>query len=77
MYGYVQVFWVCACSNRDVYLLDDPFSAVDPDVAESLFQKVVQNALVGKTIILVTHEPQVQVPAGEKGLRGLLIPRIC
>lgn len=46
-------------SDRDIYLLDDPFSAVDPDIAEKLFEQVVLNELVGKTVILVTHQTKV------------------
>ncbi|KAL2334839.1 hypothetical protein Fmac_016052 [Flemingia macrophylla] len=37
--------------NADVYLLDDPFSAVDAHTATNLF-----NGLAGKTVLLVTHQ---------------------
>ena len=46
-------------SDRDIYLLDDPLASVDPDVAESLFNRVILNDLVGKTVILVTHQVKV------------------
>ena len=46
-------------SDRDVYLLDDPLAAVDPDVALTVFRRVVLDFLVGKTVLLVTHQPQV------------------
>jgi len=46
-------------SDRDVYLLDDPLAAVDPDVALTVFRRVVLDLLVGKTVLLVTHQPQV------------------
>ncbi|XP_021347162.1 canalicular multispecific organic anion transporter 2-like isoform X2 [Mizuhopecten yessoensis] len=44
-------------NNADVYLLDDPLSAVDSHVGKALFQKVIGNEgmLKNKTRILVTH----------------------
>ncbi|XP_035260765.1 canalicular multispecific organic anion transporter 2 isoform X2 [Anguilla anguilla] len=44
-------------SEADVYLLDDPLSAVDAHVAKHIFDKVIgpEGALQGKTRILVTH----------------------
>uniref|UniRef100_A0A8C1ILG4 ATP-binding cassette, sub-family C (CFTR/MRP), member 3 n=1 Tax=Cyprinus carpio TaxID=7962 RepID=A0A8C1ILG4_CYPCA len=44
-------------SDADVYLLDDPLSAVDAHVAKHIFDKVIgpEGALKGKTRILVTH----------------------
>ncbi|XAR70216.1 Xenobiotic-transporting ATPase [Bertholletia excelsa] len=42
--------------NADVYLLDDPFSAVDAHTAKNLFNGYVMEALSGKTILLVTHQ---------------------
>lgn len=43
--------------NADVYLLDDPLSAVDSHVGKHLFDQVIGNKgmLAGKTRILVTH----------------------
>uniref|UniRef100_A0A670IZ84 ATP binding cassette subfamily C member 3 n=1 Tax=Podarcis muralis TaxID=64176 RepID=A0A670IZ84_PODMU len=52
-------------SEADVYLLDDPLSAVDSHVAKHIFDKVIgpEGMLKGKTRILVTHSinflPQV------------------
>ena len=46
-------------SDRDVYLLDDPLAAVDPDVALTVFRRVVLDLLNDKTVLLVTHQPQV------------------
>ncbi|XP_047339561.1 ABC transporter C family member 10-like [Impatiens glandulifera] len=40
--------------NADVYLLDDPFSAVDAHTAASLFNEYVMQALSRKTVLLVT-----------------------
>uniref|UniRef100_A0A672Q4D1 ABC-type glutathione-S-conjugate transporter n=1 Tax=Sinocyclocheilus grahami TaxID=75366 RepID=A0A672Q4D1_SINGR len=44
-------------SGADVYLLDDPLSAVDAHVAKHIFDNVIgpEGALKGKTRILVTH----------------------
>lgn len=44
-------------SESDVYLLDDPLSAVDAHVAKHIFDNVVgpEGMLKGKTRILVTH----------------------
>ncbi|NXG29334.1 MRP3 protein, partial [Dromaius novaehollandiae] len=44
-------------SNSDVYLLDDPLSAVDSHVAKHIFDQVIgpDGVLKGKTRILVTH----------------------
>jgi len=43
-------------ANADIYLLDDPLSAVDPKVALSLFENCISGLLKGKTVILVTHQ---------------------
>ncbi|PVD26852.1 hypothetical protein C0Q70_12000 [Pomacea canaliculata] len=44
-------------SERDVYLFDDPLSAVDSHVGKAIFKKVIgpTGLLQGKTRILVTH----------------------
>ena len=41
-------------SEADIYLLDDPLSAVDPHVAEELF-KVIKHGLADKIVFLATH----------------------
>lgn len=43
-------------NDADVYLLDDPFSAVDAHTAATLFNDCVMEALEDKTVILVTHQ---------------------
>uniref|UniRef100_A0A0E0AAY4 Uncharacterized protein n=1 Tax=Oryza glumipatula TaxID=40148 RepID=A0A0E0AAY4_9ORYZ len=43
-------------SDADVYLLDDPFSAVDAHTAAVLFYDCVMTALSEKTLVLVTHQ---------------------
>lgn len=42
--------------DADIYLLDDPFSAVDAHTATILFNDYVMGALSGKTVLLVTHQ---------------------
>jgi ATP-binding cassette subfamily C (CFTR/MRP) protein 1 len=41
--------------SADVYLLDDPLSALDPAVANSVFEELLTKKLSDKTRILVTH----------------------
>ncbi|KAH7677213.1 Xenobiotic-transporting ATPase protein [Dioscorea alata] len=43
-------------SDADIYLLDDPFSAVDSHTASYLFEKCINGTLEKKTVILVTHQ---------------------
>lgn len=44
--------------EADIYLLDDPLSAVDSDVGNTIFYECVINYLKDKTVILVTHQLQ-------------------
>ena len=46
-------------SDADIYLLDDPLSAVDPKVTGALMNNVIVNELRGRTRILVTHQLHV------------------
>jgi len=39
-------------------LLDDPLSAVDPDVAEKIFNGCILGAMKDKCVILTTHQIQ-------------------
>ena len=43
-------------ANADVYILDDPLSAVDAKVGEHIFQKCICEYLSSKTRILVSNE---------------------
>ncbi|XP_076895608.1 ABC transporter C family member 10-like [Bidens hawaiensis] len=42
--------------DADIYLLDDPFSAVDAHTVASLFKDYIMEALSSKTVLLVTHQ---------------------
>ncbi|XP_056233491.1 ATP-binding cassette sub-family C member 12-like [Seriola aureovittata] len=45
-------------SNKDIYLLDDPLSAVDAHAGKHIFEECIKKDLQGKSIILVTHQLQ-------------------
>ncbi|XP_021848338.1 ABC transporter C family member 5 [Spinacia oleracea] len=42
--------------DADIYLLDDPFSAVDAQTASFLYKEFILIALASKTVIFVTHQ---------------------
>ncbi|GAB6030088.1 Multidrug resistance-associated protein 9 [Chamberlinius hualienensis] len=42
-------------SDRDIYLLDDPLSAVDYTVGAHIFQSCIKEALKTKTVLFVSH----------------------
>lgn len=48
----------CVYKDADVYLLDDPLSAVDANVGKHLFEECVVKYLRGKVRILITHQLQ-------------------
>ena len=45
-------------TDADIYLLDDPLSAVDAHVSRHLFDKAINSFLRDKTRVLVTHQLQ-------------------
>lgn len=45
-------------SSADIYLFDDPLSAVDTHVGKHLFEQCIKGYLQDKTRILVTHQLQ-------------------
>ena len=44
--------------NADIYLLDDPLSSVDTEVARDLFSIFTQGILSSKSVVLATHQLQ-------------------
>lgn len=44
--------------RADIYVFDDPLSAVDTHVGKHLFEECIERYLVGKTRILATHQLQ-------------------
>ena len=54
------------CSKADVYLLDDPLSAVDAHVGKHIFERVIgQNGLLKEEVIHSRHFLNDIVPRGE------------
>lgn len=45
-------------SDADIYLLDDPLSALDAHVGKNIFENCLCKYLAKKTILLVTHQLQ-------------------
>ncbi|KAI5053888.1 hypothetical protein GOP47_0031219, partial [Adiantum capillus-veneris] len=50
--------------DADIYLLDDPFSAVDAHTGQHLFKECILGALANKTVIYVTHQVEF-LPAAD------------
>lgn len=44
--------------QADIYLLDDPLSAVDSEVGRHLFEKCIKDYLKEKACVLITHQVQ-------------------
>lgn len=53
----LQCFFLCCI--QDIYLLDDPLSAVDAHVGQHIFKHCIKGALWNKTILFATHQLQV------------------
>ena len=47
-----------AYANADIIILDDPLSALDPEVAKQLFDECIVDFMKGKTRLLVTNQLQ-------------------
>ncbi|KAM4627335.1 ATP-binding cassette sub-family C member 5 [Polymixia lowei] len=48
-------------SDRDIYILDDPLSALDTHVGNHIFNNAIRKQLRNKTIIFITHQLQYLV----------------
>lgn len=46
-------------AEREIYLLDDPLSALDSAWADRIFEATIMGALKDKTVIIVTNREQV------------------
>lgn len=44
--------------NADIYLLDDPLSAVDPEVAKLIIERAINGVLKNRCVFIVTHQLQ-------------------
>ena len=81
----VQAIARACYSDAQVFLMDDPLSAVDPEVANHIFQRVFKGLLRGKTRVLVSHAlsfaPQadqvVLLEAGRVAANGPSSPFAC
>lgn len=58
-------------ADKEIYLLDDPLSAVDTDVGEKIFSRCIRGLLRSKTIILVTHQLQVEQKLNNKAINSV------
>lgn len=70
LYQFYSIYYCCigqkqrisvaraAYSNADVFIFDDPLSALDPEVAEKVFDECILGLLKGKTRLLVTNQLQ-------------------
>ncbi|VVA89902.1 unnamed protein product [Arabis nemorensis] len=50
--------------DADIYLLDDPFSALDAHTGSDLFRDYILSALAEKTVVFVTHQVEF-LPAAD------------
>ncbi len=55
---YKNLLWVhrAVYSRADIYLLDDPLSAVDATVAKHLVDNCIRGLLKDKCVLLITHQ---------------------
>jgi ABC-type multidrug transport system fused ATPase/permease subunit len=55
-----RIAFARACyADADLYLLDCPFASVDPIVQNEIFAKCIVDLLRYKTVVLVTHNPEL------------------
>ncbi|CAD5112774.1 DgyrCDS1986 [Dimorphilus gyrociliatus] len=49
----------CLYRDADVYLIDDPFSALDAKISRLVFEKALKVYLKSKSVLLVTHQQNI------------------
>uniref|UniRef100_H9GH89 ATP-binding cassette sub-family C member 5 n=1 Tax=Anolis carolinensis TaxID=28377 RepID=H9GH89_ANOCA len=52
-------------SNKDIYILDDPLSALDAHVGNHIFNSAIRKHLKSKTVLFITHQLQYLVDCDE------------
>ncbi|TVU03897.1 hypothetical protein EJB05_50545 [Eragrostis curvula] len=60
--------------DADIYLFDDPFSAVDAHTGSQLFKDCVMGILKDKTVLYVTHQVEF-LPAADLILDGKIVQK--
>ena len=66
VYKWIQNFnFRAVYQNKEVYLIDDIFSAVDVPVGVHIYKKCIQGLLKEKTRILCTHHPRFLASANQ------------
>ncbi|RMC06825.1 hypothetical protein DUI87_16273 [Hirundo rustica rustica] len=58
VFAVSKIYKLAVYQDADIYLLDDPLSAVDAEVGRHLFEKCICQALHQKISVLVTHQLQ-------------------
>ena len=59
LFEFLFVHILCSSREADIYLLDDPLSAVDTAVGRFLFERCIRSHLKQQVVLLVTHQLQV------------------
>jgi len=62
---HLYVIYSAVYSKSDVYLLDEPLSALDAEVGRHIVEKCILGILRDKTRVLVTHQVQYLKPMTE------------
>ena len=56
LYGVCTLICRAVYGEADLYLLDDPLSAVDPQVEHHLYEECIRKLLKNSAVVLVTHQ---------------------
>lgn len=57
MLNILKLYSRAVYSDAEIYILDDPFSAVDASVGRHIYENCIMGFLSNKARILVTHQP--------------------